>query len=183
MANSALDATQMFQSIARHTNITDASQGQSGAVIHIFRDQKVSNAISPNLNDRSVSSSLTSIINAGGFNTGGTIVGHSAGGRTIQNGIMNAGKLSTINADVITFGGANNTSFNDKVKTWTDIMHRQDLVTGPVWGSKAYDASIGNYQMIRTNFQNVNDKDWKTHSFLGTYNEEFLQYYKNNRGN
>ncbi|EMO22896.1 hypothetical protein LEP1GSC168_4142 [Leptospira santarosai str. HAI134] len=46
IANSALDATQMLQSIARHTNITDASQGQSGAVIHIFRDQKVSNAIS-----------------------------------------------------------------------------------------------------------------------------------------
>ncbi|TGL25286.1 hypothetical protein EHQ47_04965, partial [Leptospira bourretii] len=183
IGNSGLDAAQMYQSITGHVNRQDVlAGGKIGATIHLFRDRKVSNVKTWNLDDSVISSSLTTLIDAGAFEKGGTILGHSAGGRTIENGVSNAAITSKINADVFTFGGANKNAINVRVKSWTDIMHKNDKVTGPAWGTKTSDNSKDNYKAISVEQKRPYDSSYLTHSFLGTYQEEFLQYYQRNKG-
>jgi hypothetical protein len=209
--NTGSDAVGMLKAV---TSITDNENA-----FHLYNDPNVFEGIDKdsklgglgNRDKPTVQDSLSEMIKAGAFSTGGSIICHSAGGNTCAKAILKT--EIKIEADVYTFGGVHNTAGNKYTKTWTDVDNKGDLVSlngGVDRGSldrpgedstpPLFDEKKKNYLLFR-NFNNGRDgvkvignnpnrthiNEWKTnellkHNFQNSYLEGLKQLYKINRG-
>ncbi|WP_165784087.1 polymorphic toxin-type HINT domain-containing protein [Leptospira levettii] len=172
--NTGSDAALFFKGVKGV--VKDA--GLKNKTFHIFNDEKVSSGKdggSDAIGDRdkpSVQRTLTSMIDMGAVSGGGFIVGHSAGGYNLEQGVLRSRRDIT-KAKVLTFGGAHGQAINSRVKSWTDFYNKGDVVRNLGYGrlgdgNVPRDSEQNNYRLIEN--QNNWSKDAnENHNFRKSY--------------
>ncbi|MCC5814332.1 MAG: hypothetical protein JJT78_06215, partial [Leptospira sp.] len=196
-----MDAIKMAQSYALSVNEKSVQSGKPVMQFHIFNDEQISSEMDNGsdtgiidgwIKDRdkpTVQKTLPSIIEAGAFSTGGTIVGHSAGGYNVAKTLENWDYQ--IEADVFTFGSVHGVSNSQVVNSWKDLYNpfdsyssigRDNLFSDPiVTGSAPL-----KYKILK-NRENANWRykpgvpmDTAPHLFIDSYWDGFNQFYQPN---
>ncbi len=160
-----LEAIKMAQGTGKTINRASAkgSANVITAQFQIFNDGSVTSAADGGNNPShlqgmfdvdkpTVQKTLASIIEAGGFDEGGSIIGHSAGGYNVAAALADY-KGTPLKASVYTFGSAHGTSYSGKVANWTDA-YNSDLISElgrNGWGLPKLEGGSQNYSAFINN--------------------------------